>query len=77
MSDLSPAAQSALDALIDANCGDEPMPSEIRGLTAVLCALADHQPQRRTLDGPQDHWDPDERTRSELQNIADELLQVA
>jgi hypothetical protein len=43
------------------------------GMAAALRALADHQPQRRTLDGPQDHWDPDERTRRELRNIAEEL----
>jgi hypothetical protein len=43
------------------------------GVAAVLRALADHRPQRRTLDGPQDHWDPDERTRRELRNIAEEL----
>ena len=73
MTDLSPAAQSALDAYIDENCGEEPMPSELRALSAALRALADHQPQRRTLDGPQDHWDPGQRTRRELRNIAAEL----
>lgn len=43
------------------------------GLAGALRALADHRPQARTLDGPQDHWDPDDRTRLELRNIADEL----
>lgn len=73
MGGISPAAAAALDVYIDENCGDDPMPSELRALAAALRALADHQPQRRTLDGPQDHWDPDQRTRRELRNIAAEL----
>ena len=74
MADLSPAAQAALDAYIDENCGDEPMPSELRALAASLRALADHRRQLRlSLDAPLDHWDPDQRTRCELRNIAAEL----
>jgi hypothetical protein len=47
--------------------------SHMAGLAGALRALADHRPQRRSLDGPRDHWDPDERTRRELRNIAAEL----
>ena len=42
-------------------------------LAAALRALADHQPQWRTLDARLDHWDPNPRTRRELRNIAAEL----
>jgi hypothetical protein len=51
--------------------------SHMAGLAGTLRALADHQPQRRMLDGPQDHWDPDDRTRRELRNIAAELESMA
>lgn len=40
MADLSPAAQAALDAYIDENCGDDPMPSEIRSMAAAFRAVA-------------------------------------
>ena len=39
---LSPAAQAELDAYIDENCGDEPMPFEIRSMAAAFCAVALH-----------------------------------
>ena len=73
MTDLSPAAQAvdhAAFTLADLLNRDV---SEAEMIAAALCALADHQPQRRTLDGPLDHWDPDQRPRRELRNIAAEL----
>jgi len=73
MPDISPPTKAALNALIDENCGDRPMPSEIRGLAAALRVLANHQRRGYVLDGPQDHWDPSDRTRRELRNIAAEL----
>ena len=40
MTDLSPAAQAALDAYIDENCGDDPMRYEICGMAAAFRAVA-------------------------------------
>ena len=40
MVDRLPAAQAALDAYIYENCGDEPMPSEIRSMAAAFRAVA-------------------------------------
>jgi hypothetical protein len=40
MADLSPAAQAALDAYMDENCGDELMPSERRGMAAAFLSVA-------------------------------------
>lgn len=73
MNDLSPPTRAVLDAWIDENCGDQPMPSEIKGLAAALRALANHQRRGYVLDGPQDHWDASDYTRRELRNIAAEL----
>jgi hypothetical protein len=42
MTDLSPAAHSAIEACIDENCGDDPMPSEIRNMAAAFRAVALH-----------------------------------
>jgi hypothetical protein len=73
MADLSAAAQAvdhAAFTLADLLNRDV---SESEMIAAALRALADHQPQRRAMEGPQDHWDPDQRTRQELRNIAAEL----
>jgi hypothetical protein len=74
--DLSPAARAVWDAF---NCdsathlyGEEYEEFRVN-LVAAFRALANHQPQPRTQDGPLDHWDPDDRTRRELHNIAAEL----
>lgn len=40
MSELSPAAQAAIDAYMDETCGDELMPSERRGMAATFLAVA-------------------------------------
>lgn len=40
MTELSPAAQAALDAYMDENCGDELMASERRGMAAAFLAVA-------------------------------------
>jgi hypothetical protein len=75
---LSPAAAAIVKAFTERHelCGpfDGNWPELC--LAVAMRALAGHQPQRRTLDGPQDHWDPDERTRQELRNIAAELEQT-
>lgn len=81
MAELSPAARAVLDAIEEvvsqpAFSLDEQPPSylAIRLMAAAaLCALADHQQAPVTLGQPIDHWDPDERTRRELRNLADEL----
>lgn len=39
----------------------------------ILRALADHQQAPITLGQPIDHWNPDDRTRRELRNLAGEL----
>jgi hypothetical protein len=46
---LSPAAQAAIDACEIENCGDELMPSELRGMAAAFTAAAlylDHDAQQ-------------------------------
>ena len=40
MTDLSPAAQSAIEAYEIENCGDKLMPSERRGMAAAFLAVA-------------------------------------
>ena len=40
MTELSPAAQAAIDAYETENCGDELMPSEQRGMAAAFLAVA-------------------------------------
>ena len=40
MTDLSPAAQAAIEAYEIENCGDELMPSERRGMAAAFLAVA-------------------------------------
>jgi hypothetical protein len=77
MAELSPAAEAALDAAFTLADFLNREVSQSEMIAAFLRALADHQPQRRTLDGPQDHWDPDGRTRRELRNIAAELEESA
>jgi hypothetical protein len=76
MNDLSPAAAKAFNAAW-AETGiilDDHEGTLRNQIAASLRALADHRRQLRcTLDGPLDHWDPDQRTRQELRNIADEL----
>lgn len=68
MTELSPAARAVLDAMRAIS----PAPAdELAG--AAFRALANHQPQPRTQGGPLDWWDPDDRTRRELQNMAEEL----
>ena len=74
MTGLSPVAQAVNHAaftLADLLNRDV---SEAEMIAAALRALADHRRQLRcTLDAPLDHWDPDQRTRRELRNIAAEL----
>ena len=60
---LSPLAQAVLDAY----------GHEVGGIAAVLRAMADHQQAPITLGQPIDHWNPDDRTRRELRNLAAEL----
>jgi hypothetical protein len=68
---LSPAAQAVLDA-IGIPVGSSLFPVACGFSALALRALADHQIPI-TLDGPACHWTPTPHTRSELQNIADEL----
>lgn len=71
MTDLSPAALCVLDATKVKFYESPPTAAELAAW--ILRALADHQPAPITLGQPIDHWSPDERTRQELRNIADEL----
>jgi hypothetical protein len=71
MADLSPAAQSVLDATKVRFYEDQPSGAQLAAW--ILLALADHHPSPITLGQPIDHWHPDERTRQELRNIAEEL----
>lgn len=82
MSELSPAAQAVLDAVVNrshpllAGMGagrDQYARKLAPTAAAALRALADHQPAPTRLGAPLDHWSPDARTRRELHNIADEL----
>ena len=67
MTELSPAAAEAFNAAWAAD-------STAAKVAAALRALANHQRELRCwLGGPIDHWRPDQHTRCELRNIADEL----
>lgn len=68
MTELSPA----VEALVQSYYKDYIRQTTSRRLAAVLRALADHQHVTAT-DGPFDHWNPDDRTRRELRNLAEEL----
>lgn len=71
---LSPLAQAVLYAYGDEVGGIAAIISyERRGIAAVLRAMADHQQAPITLGQPIDHWNPDDRTRRELRNLAAEL----
>lgn len=75
MADHSPAAHAIVAAFNERYelCGpcDDDWPELC--LAAALRALAEHQQAPITLGQPIDHWNPDERTRQELRNIAAEL----
>ena len=66
---LSPAAQSAMQAALH----HDPSGPTRHSVGAALRALADHQQAPITLGQPIDHWNPDDRTRRELRNLAVEL----
>ena len=68
MAELPPAAMAAVLAFYQAG----PKPGS-RRLAAALRALADHKQAPITLGQPIDHWSPDDRTRRELRNLAEEL----
>ena len=68
---LSPAAQAVLDATKIRFYESPPTGAQLAAW--ILRALADHEPAPITLGQPIDHWRPDERTRQELRNIAEEL----
>lgn len=70
MADPSPAARAVLDAM-RRSYDHEPTRRAIAA--GILRALADHQQAPVTLGQPIDHWSPDEPTRRELRNLADEL----
>lgn len=71
---LSPLAQAVLDAYGHEVGGIAAIISyERRGIAAVLRAMADHQQAPITDGQPIDHWNPDDRTRRELRNLAAEL----
>jgi hypothetical protein len=70
MAELSPAAQAVLDATKVRFYEDQPSGATLARW--ILRALADHQHVTAT-DGPLDHWSPDDRTRRELRNLAEEL----
>ena len=75
MADHSPITRAIVAAFNERHelCGpfDDDWPELC--LAAALQALADHQQAPITLGQPIDHWNPDERTRQELRNIAAEL----
>lgn len=73
MADRSPATQAAITAFDERyeRTGPFELWEEV-SLAAALRALADHR-SPPLGDGPLCHWNPDERTRQELRNIADEL----
>ena len=78
MRELSPAARAALVASTQRLFGLDPedVPTSASedavAIASALRALADHQ-QAPIGDEPVDHWNPDERTRRELRNLAAEL----
>lgn len=68
MADLSPIAWQVYSAASFAkDHGRSP-------IAAALRALADHRQEPITDGQPIDHWNPDDRTRQELRNIAAELV---
>lgn len=71
MPDLSPAAQAVLDATKVKFYESQPSGAELARW--ILHALADHRQVPITNGRPIDHWNPDDRTRQELRNIAAEL----
>lgn len=71
MDDLSPAARAVLDATKVKFYESQPTGAELASW--ILHALADHRQAPITDGQPIDHWDPDDRTRQELRNIAAEL----
>ena len=75
MADLSPATRAIVAAFDDRYelCGPFDDSWQELCLAAALRALADHEPAPITLGEPIDHWHPDERTRQELRNLAEEL----
>lgn len=78
MVDLSPAARAIRDAVLGTYAPSVPRDAllwmlERPSTVATLRALADHQQAPVALDQPIDHWSPDDRTRRELRNLADEL----
>ena len=70
MPDLSPAARAVLGAMTRSY---DHGPTRRLIAAGILRALADHQRQPITLGSPIDHWSPDDRTRQELRNLAEEL----
>lgn len=69
MTTLSPAAQAVIDAYVDENCGDDPMPSEIHGIAAALRAVADQVvPAKLYLYAA---------ARAEAEGIREDLLAIA
>lgn len=67
---LSPAAEAVMAAM-SRSYDHEPTRRAIAA--AILRSLANHQ-QSPIVDGqPIDHWNPDDRTRRELRNLAEEL----
>lgn len=75
MADHSPAARAIVAAFNERYelCGPCDDDWQELCLAAALRALADQQQAPITLGQPIDHWNPDERTRRELRNIAAEL----
>ncbi len=78
MTTFSPAAQAVLDAYVDENCGDDPMPSEIHGIAAALRAAADQvvpktSKPRSQLEYELGEWDARDDVREEILTIATEL----
>ncbi|MEB3165375.1 MAG: hypothetical protein VKO65_01760 [Cyanobacteriota bacterium] len=70
MAELSPAARAVLEAM-HRSYDHEPTRRAIAA--GILRALANHQQAPITLGQPIDHWSPDDHTRRELRNLADEL----
>ena len=75
MTELSPAAQVAITAFDDRYelCGPLEDHWHEVCLAATFRALADHQQAPIAPGQPIDHWSPDDRTRRELRNLAEEL----
>jgi hypothetical protein len=75
MADLSPITRAIVAAFNERYelCGPFDDNWQELCLAAALRALAEHQQAPITLGQPIDHWNPDDRTRQELRNIAAEL----